>query len=135
MKIFTSNYARKGNDPNSVAISRSIPNWFEGRHVPELAPEWNMILGFKQGIVSQEVFTQYYIQKIERSQINWDRLLESFSNPTYLLCYETPGAFCHRHVLAEWLNIKHNLSITEWQTPTEHQEQLRLEFVDSLLEF
>ena len=33
----------------------------------------------------------------------------------YLLCYETSEKFCHRHMLATWLNLKAEACIKEWE--------------------
>lgn len=37
----------------------------------------------------------------------------------YLLCYETPEKFCHRHMLAAWLNFSINADIKEWEQKNE----------------
>ena len=37
----------------------------------------------------------------------------------YLLCYETPEKFCHRHMLAAWLNFSINADIKEWEQENE----------------
>lgn len=31
-----------------------------------------------------------------------------------LLCYEKPGDFCHRHILAEWLKEKEGIDVVEY---------------------
>ena len=33
----------------------------------------------------------------------------------YLLCYEAPEKFCHRHMLAAWLNHRINAGVKEWE--------------------
>lgn len=40
----------------------------------------------------------------------------------YLLCYETPEKFCHRHMLAAWLNFKTDADIKEWKPKNEDQK-------------
>ena len=36
-----------------------------------------------------------------------------------LMCYEKPGDFCHRHLLADFLNEKLGLDIKEFEFKTE----------------
>lgn len=38
---------------------------------------------------------------------------------TYLLCYEAPEKFCHRHMLATWLNLKAEAGVEEWEQKNE----------------
>lgn len=40
----------------------------------------------------------------------------------YLLCYETPEKFCHRHMLAAWLNFSISTGIEEWEQKNEDQK-------------
>ena len=42
--------------------------------------------------------------------------LERLSNgrDCVLLCYEKSGDFCHRHLVADWLNKKLDLNIQEY---------------------
>ncbi len=43
-----------------------------------------------------------------------------------LLCYEKPGEFCHRHLLAQWITEQSGLEVTEWMTEEEAKtEELR----------
>ena len=36
-------------------------------------------------------------------------------HPVFILCYETPEKFCHRHIVAEWLNDV-RIDCEEWKT-------------------
>ena len=40
----------------------------------------------------------------------------------YLLCYEAPKKFCHRHMLAAWLNRRINAGVKEWEQKNEDQK-------------
>lgn len=43
-----------------------------------------------------------------------------------LLCYEKPGDFCHRHLLAKWITEQSGLEVSEWMTEEEARaEELR----------
>jgi len=41
--------------------------------------------------------------------------LQGFHVPyMVLLCYEKPGSFCHRHLVAAWLNLHLSLDVQEF---------------------
>ena len=40
----------------------------------------------------------------------------------YLLCYETPEKFCHRHILTSWFNLSINAGVEEWEQKNEDQK-------------
>ena len=40
----------------------------------------------------------------------------------YLLCYEAPEKFCHRHMLAARLNFGINAGVEEWEQKNEDQK-------------
>ena len=43
-----------------------------------------------------------------------------------LLCYEKPGDFCHRHLLAKWITEESGVEVKEWMTDEESKaEELR----------
>jgi len=135
--IYTSNYARKGTDPNAVSISRRPPDWFKGPHLKIIAPTWDMICGVKEGRISEEEYARQYLAQLNRLELSmgWLNWLNSWPHPTYFLCYETPTDFCHRHVFAEWVKRKHGFLIQEWKNPKELEEQKQQDVVDNLLQF
>ena len=138
MAIYTSNYARKGHDPLAIAISRTPPAWFHNLHLPQLAPTWDMIMSMKDGRMSQNQFDKQYIDLLENQHINLNVLLDKFdSGPehTYLLCYETPTDFCHRHLFSSWIEQKTGVIISEWLNPKEITKHHQDKVVDNLLSF
>lgn len=73
--------------------------------LPAFAPTWDMVLGHKDGSMSNERYTELY-QGLMRSswrdqQQAW---LDLLAKPKIALaCYCRPGNFCHRHILASYL--------------------------------
>lgn len=115
MLIYTSNYSkvqRATNDSDRlyVRVSASVPKWFTKKCVPlpELYPSWDLISGYKQGIISEEVYTKAY------SSMLTDQLREAVREKLQHLCNETGcikvvflcwcSGFCHRHILNDWLS-------------------------------
>ena len=131
--IFTSNYARCGNNPMAMSVSASTPPHFRGKHLPHLAPTWSMIDAYKNGAMSESEYSEQYIDLLENQRkLHPKEVLDSIPNGTILLCYESPKDFCHRIVLARWLEQASDMLISEWAS----EEELKKEqVVDDLLCF
>lgn len=135
MAIYTSNYARKGSDPGAIAISRKAPDWFEGRVMTRFAPTWEMIFGVRKGHLTHEQYTKQYLQILYAHPFDLMQFLDSLPDPTYFLCYEAPGEFCHRHIFAEWVEYTCGWVIPEWKNPKEIEEDRQASMVDDLCVF
>lgn len=68
--------------------------------IREFAPAWNDVMRYKDGYLSKEQYTDIYLRKMRDSQTSfpsmWKRLLEH--KKVAVMCYCTPGKFCHRHL-------------------------------------
>ena len=115
MKYHTMGYVQ-------VCISRKRP-WFVPVTVPmyryvELAPT-DEILSLKD---NPNVYTQRYETEI-LSRVNRnvfvdylkDICKETKKDKVALMCYEAPVKFCHRHIVARWLN-EIGLNVREIET-------------------
>lgn len=132
--IYTSNYARKGNDPNAIAISVGLKEW--NKHLPQLkqlAPTWDMVMGN----LSHAEYTRQYIALLEEREFDPQKFLAMFDDNEdyFLLCYEPPSEFCHRRVLAEYIEQHTGVVIPEWKNPKEQEAAVQQEVVDELLQF
>ena len=102
MKVFTSYYGRrfKGVEIEPVGISLSIPEWFKGRIIAELAPSW-VIKNLPKGEFEGE-----YEKLIKSRRKVIEERLKLFKGDIAILCYEKDPADCHRSVagkvLKEW---------------------------------
>jgi hypothetical protein len=62
------------------------------------APRWEMVIGYKNGHVSEANYTEQYEEILERVPANvWDRLADGETQT--LLCYCRDGWFCHTHLI------------------------------------
>ena len=103
--IYTSYFAamRKMTDEQKarcVSIARFTP---KGVNVPKykaLFPLTGMLNALKEGSISEEYFTKYYLKQLYKLDV--DNVFRGL-NDKILCCYEKPGDFCHRHILTEWL--------------------------------
>lgn len=111
--IFTSNYARDGEDPNAVAISVRPPKWYKGKHYPLLAPTWKIVHEKQQGIINDEQYTELYFKILEMRKLNVVEVLEDIGENAILLCYEKSDDFCHRRLVADWIKRETGVDVPE----------------------
>jgi len=104
---------------NLISISgdkgRSIG--FVGKAIPELAPKKSFWNQWKENIgkISEEENTRFYIQHYYDevlSNVDVMDLLKDEESPV-LLCYEKGQQFCHRHVLAEYIQIIYGIVVKD----------------------
>ena len=110
MKIYTSYFGNLKNIPPNifpVAICARSPSWFTGLNVKFLAPSYEILSKYKLNGNTSE-YTQAYIHEILNFLYVPDVVhylnVKSGGKDVVLLCYETPDKFCHRHLVADWLN-------------------------------
>jgi len=107
----TSNFKLSGTDPNAIAISRGVPRGFKGRRCLPLAPAtWALV---KE--TDEAVFREKFMLQLER--LDAKAILEEVGEDAILLCWEKPGEFCHRRLVAEWLERELGTSVPE-QNPS-----------------
>jgi len=136
-KIYTSNYARHANNPLAFGISLTVPEWYKGQRLEYLAPRSDMVGKIKRGEANynQRKYTRDYIDTLNARQINPEKLIEGLPDGALLLCYEPPGTFCHRRLLADWIERRTGVVIEEWETETEKELKEQNKVVDSILNF
>jgi len=106
-------YEKAGLIPIPIAICGGIPNWYKGLWYKKLAPKWSFFNEWKNG-TEHKGDNDYYIYHFNNEVL--DKLsvslviedLQKIANTKdtdkiILLCYEKPGDFCHRHLVADWL--------------------------------
>lgn len=111
--IYTSYFARyRGR--NGVSIARTQPMKNGVPYYPELErlrpPSW-LLQDYKSGEVTEDEFRHYYCNLVLNglSPFAWGKKLQG----RVLLCWEKPGDFCHRHIVAEWLRGA-GFDVKEW---------------------
>ncbi|MBR3208903.1 MAG: DUF488 family protein [Bacilli bacterium] len=90
---------------NGVAICLYKPYWFQGEQYLPLAPTKRLLYWFREtnkGKDAQEIYCRLY-KKYVLSKLDVHQVARALDGKV-LLCYEKPGVFCHRHIVAEWLN-------------------------------
>jgi len=104
--VFTSYFAVSGRDPNAVSIAVSSPFWFKGKKYSPLMPTWELVDGHKFGRLSEGDYRFQYFRLLQMRGITPEKVLEDLREEALLLCWERPGEFCHRRLVAEWMAEK-----------------------------
>ena len=124
MKIYTSYFANSRAFSKegimAISVARYSPRWYQGPQLLAVAPTSFML----SGACSHEEYLRKYDEILSR--LNPKHVVDAIvtmsrGRDVALCCYEKPGDFCHRHLLAEWLN-KNGFEVKEWE-PKDKQEQ------------
>ena len=111
------NYKEDGLEP--VAISGKIPDFFEGTTYPDFAPRYETFQKWKDGKMTNEGYTKEYkayLDTLNKEEVEFDfQPYNTEKNDCILLCYEKSGDFCHRHVLADWLEENFGFKVEEFK--------------------
>lgn len=117
MNIYTSYFANLKNLPANYYITgivRYLPRYV--KKIPNyrvLAPSQDT---FQTEITSQ--YTKKFLGQLEqldaRTVYNELEILAD-GRDVILLCYEKPGDFCHRRLVAEWLSKNLQIEVPEYQ--------------------
>lgn len=136
--LYTSSYARKGDDPNAIGINVKPPSDFTGAHIRNLAPTWKMVLSRDEGILSNSDYRAMYFELLEERQFDPYDFLQAFDDGDeyFLLCYGRPGDNnSHRRFLTEYIKIHTGFEIPEWWNKREQKLMEQKQLVDNLLDW
>ena len=102
--IYTTYFAHLGTveieKSKQVSVARGTPKWFSGIAAEALMPSWDKIKSLKHDKITQEEFEVYYNEVL--SKLN-PASVYSQLDECVLICWEKPSDFCHRHLIADWL--------------------------------
>lgn len=118
MKIYTSYFGniRKlyVNNITPICIARGIPKFYRGEINQTVAP-YSWMLSDK---VSRDEYIEAYFNQVLRNvdigQFVGQLEKASKGKDIALCCYEKPKDFCHRHLLAKWLEEKLGIEVKEF---------------------
>ena len=85
-----------------------------------LAPNWKILDKFKRKVISEEKFILAYKEQLNElnpsSVVEHLNLLTAGEEPV-LMCHCSKTKFCHRHLLADWLETQLGIHIKEFDSP------------------
>lgn len=94
-------------DITKVQVSNSAPVPVDIKFEKAI-PDWAFIVKpYKDGLITKEEYEQRYTLQLDKFREKILGVIKYFSSADkdyILLCYEKPGDFCHRHILADYIN-------------------------------
>ena len=117
--IYTGYYAKvkkyEENGLTPIAVSGKVPDFFKGTVWKWLAPKWQSFSEWNNGEISDFQYAEMYekevLDKLDKEAFR--ELLIATKNPV-LICYEKPGDFCHRHIIADWIERNFGFIVEEY---------------------
>ena len=122
--IYTSYFAKLKSLPDNIipiSICGKAPDWYKGLQYKKLAPKYDFFMKWKENHDNDyyvKCFNEQVLDKLNAEQVvkELDNLLLNQTTTIgyngdlkevpriALICYEKPSDFCHRHLVADWLN-------------------------------
>ena len=121
MKVWTSYFAkidklRQLGFCDFIAVSGYIPEFYKEamennpykhslsfRRLIEFAPKKEWFFDWKEGKFGNDEYIRLYKETV-LDKLNFENIKSYFHENSVLLCYEKSEDFCHRHLIASWLN-------------------------------
>ena len=121
--IYTSYFGNLKNLPRHIipiSICGQAPDWYKGMQYKKLAPKYSFFMEWKKNKDNDyyiKCFNEQVLDKLDPEKVAYELLITtSGANPDVcLICYEKPGEFCHRHLVAKWLN-DNGYKCEEWSS-------------------
>ena len=99
-----------------ISIAGKAPNFYNGIQYKKFAPSWDIFSKWKSGEIDNSQYTARFqdeiLNKLNKEEVK--TFLNSFETDIILLCYEKSGDFCHRHIVANWIETELNEQVKEY---------------------
>lgn len=103
-------YFAKYKNADGISIAGKCPSWWTGDEYKILAPKYWFFQKYKEDHDAVFYTEQYYnliLNKLNPQEV-YDKLKDRV-----LLCYEKPGDFCHRRIVADWIETELGIIVPE----------------------
>lgn len=120
--IFTGNYDNcKIGNTISISGDRGKSVNYNGKYLSFLAPKLSFWKIWKDNIgkISEEENTRFYIKEFYNNvlkKLDPEEVLMNIPDRSILLCFEDNNKFCHRHLVAFWLELFMGIKTYEIKT-------------------
>ena len=121
MKIVTTYFAKLKTLPDNivpVSICGKAPTWYNGLQYKKLAPRYEFFMKWKKDHDNDyyiKCFNEQVLSSLDPKIVVKELMDKAGSENIALVCYEKPRDFCHRHLVAEWLN-NNGYTVEEFKT-------------------
>ena len=94
MKVYTSSMRCGDRDRLNITVKSGVQAF---------APSWDMVMGYKKGLLSEKQYEKLYLERMRRSYVAnraiWNEILKR--DRVVFVCFCRKGEFCHRVLLAK----------------------------------
>lgn len=119
MKIYTTYWSKVKRLPSSIkpiGISMFPPKGTSAEKLIELAPSADLLKAAKSGIITKDEYSAVFKEQLKllcaNDIVNSIRSIAGTGDAA-IVCYEKPGDFCHRHLVADWLKEELSMTLSE----------------------
>lgn len=112
--IYTSYFAKLKDLPDNIipiSICGKAPDWYKGLQYKKLAPKYDFFMKWKETHDNDyyiKCYNEQVLNKLDVINVVRDLICivpeDTTGEYICLVCYEKPGDFCHRHLVADWLS-------------------------------
>jgi hypothetical protein len=112
--MMTSNFAMHNimKFQNAVSIARSS-RLFKVRRYPQLIPSRDLFTKYLAGILNEMEYAMEYHRDV-LYKLDPVKVFQELGSDAVLLCWEPPGKFCHRRLVAAWLEEALGIEVPEY---------------------
>lgn len=114
--MYTSYFANLKNVRSPLSISGRASDWYEGPQYKVLAPKYDFFLAYKNGEIDSAGYTKQFNKRVlaplDPEEV-YTSLITKYGAEVTLLCYERPGEFCHRCLVADWFEKHLGVKVLE----------------------
>ena len=119
MTIYTGYFAKMHTyNGIKLPIVAILPNYYSGTlQYKDLAPSKGLLFAYHREQITKEEFIRKFKNKLntlDKEEVYRYLTDLEYYDDVYLLCYEKPNDFCHRHIVADWLNENFDLEVKEY---------------------
>ena len=93
-----------------IGIAIRSPDFYSGLTYPFLFPKWGFLKQYKGDHNVESYVESYYDQVLK--PLDPQQVYNDIGKFT-LLCWEPPGEFCHRRIVAEWIMFHLGIEVIE----------------------
>lgn len=117
--IYTTYFSRLKSLPKEIvpiSICGKAPDGYKGLQYKKLAPKYDFFMKWKETHDNDyyiRCFNKQVLSALNVKEVVADLMAMSAGQDIALICYERPGEFCHRHLVANWLN-QNNIKVKEY---------------------
>lgn len=91
---------------NPISICALPPKWADCPNFKLLSPSKDILYGIKNVKITQDQYTKKfnaYLGTLDQMEVLQHLKEIAGSKTITLVCFEKPNDFCHRHLVADWL--------------------------------